>query len=127
MKLLVFDGNSIINRAFYAIKNLTTRDGVPTNAVFGFLKLYFKYFEIAEPDMVAVAFDVRAKTFRHKLYSEYKAQRHGMPDELAVQLDPLKEILSAMNVKMFELEGFEADDIIGTLSAYCEKNKLGLR
>lgn len=122
MKLLVFDGNSIINRAFYAIKNLTTRDGVPTNAVFGFLKLYFKYFEIAEPDMVAVAFDVRAKTFRHKLYSEYKAQRHGMPDELAVQLDPLKEILSAMNVKMFELEGFEADDIIGTLSAYCEKN-----
>ena len=121
MKLLVFDGNSIINRAFYAIKNLTTRDGVPTNAVFGFLKLYFKYFEIAEPDMVAVAFDVRAKTFRHKLYSEYKAQRHGMPDELAVQLDPLKEILSAMNVKMFELEGFEADDIIGTLSRICEK------
>lgn len=122
MKLLVFDGNSIINRAFYAIKNLTTKDGMPTNAVFGFLKLYFKYFEMAKPDMVAVAFDVRAKTFRHMMYPEYKAQRHGMPDELAVQLDPLKEILCAMNVKMFACEGFEADDIIGTLSAYCEKH-----
>lgn len=122
MKLLVFDGNSIINRAFYAIKNLTTKDGTPTNAVFGFLKLYFKYFEMSQPDMVAVAFDVREKTFRHEMYPEYKAQRHGMPDDLASQLSPLKEILSAMNVKMFELAGFEADDIIGTLSAYCEKN-----
>lgn len=120
MKLLVFDGNSIINRAFYAIKNLTAKDGTPTNAVFGFLKLYFKYSDISKPDMVAVAFDVREKTFRHHMYSEYKAQRKGMPDELAVQMQPLKDILSAMNVKMFELAGFEADDIIGTLSDYCE-------
>ncbi len=122
MKLLVFDGNSIINRAFYAIKNLTAGDGTPTNAIFGFLKLYFKYFEMTSPDMVAVAFDVRAKTFRHEMYPEYKAQRHGMPDELACQLQPLKDILSAMNVKMYELEGYEADDIIGTLSRYCEDN-----
>ncbi len=119
MKLLVFDGNSIINRAFYAIKALTTRAGEPTNALHGFLKLYLKYFEMSKPDMVAVAFDVRAKTFRHHMYSEYKAQRKGMPDELAMQMEPLKEILRAMNVRIFEKEGYEADDIIGTLSQYC--------
>lgn len=121
MKLLVFDGNSIINRAFYAIKNLTASDGTPTNALFGFLKLYFKYFDMTKPDMTAVAFDVRAKTFRHRMYPEYKAQRHGMPEELACQLQPLKDILSAMNVKMYELEGYEADDIIGTLAQYCQE------
>ena len=119
MKLLVFDGNSIINRAFYAIKTLTTRAGEPTNALHGFLKLYLKYFEMSKPDMVAVAFDVRAKTFRHHMYAEYKAQRKGMPDELAMQMEPLKDILRAMNVRIFEKEGFEADDIIGTLSQYC--------
>ena len=123
-KLLVFDGNSIINRAFYAIHALTNRDGEPTNALFGFLKLYFKYFEMSKPDMVAVAFDVRAKTFRHKMYDEYKAGRHAMPEELAAQFQPLKDILSAMNVRMFEREGFEADDIIGTLSRYCTENGL---
>lgn len=122
MKLLVFDGNSIINRAFYAIKALSTKDGVPTNALHGFLKLYFKYFEMSQPDMVAVAFDVRAKTFRHKMYEEYKAQRKGMPDELAMQMEPLKDILRAMNVCIYEKEGYEADDIIGTLSDYCAKN-----
>lgn len=119
MKLLVFDGNSIINRAFYAIKALTTRSGEPTNALYGFLKLYFKYFDLSEPDMVAVAFDVRAKTFRHEMYTEYKAQRKGMPDELASQMQPLKDILSAMNVCILEKEGYEADDIIGTLAQYC--------
>lgn len=123
-KLLVFDGNSIINRAFYAIHALTNRDGEPTNALFGFLKLYFKYFEMSKPDMVAVAFDVRAKTFRHKMYDEYKAGRHEMPEDLARQFEPLKNILSAMNVRMFECEGFEADDIIGTLSKYCTDNGL---
>ena len=123
-KLLVFDGNSIINRAFYAIHALTNRDGEPTNALFGFMRLYFKYFEMSKPDMVAVAFDMRAPTFRHKLYDEYKAGRHAMPDELAAQFEPLKQILSAMNVKMFECEGFEADDIIGTLSDYCTKNNM---
>ncbi len=122
MKLLVFDGNSIINRAFYAIKALTAKDGTPTNAIYGFLKLYFKYFEMSKPDMVAVAFDVRAKTFRHKMYDEYKAGRHAMPDELGVQFEPLKDILRAMNVCIYEKEGYEADDIIGTLAKYCEQN-----
>ena len=123
MKLLVFDGNSIINRAYYAIKgNLTARDGMPTGAIYGFLKLYFKYFEMAKPDMVAVAFDMRAKTFRHKMYDEYKAGRHAMPDELGMQFEPLKEILRAMNVCIYEKEGYEADDIIGTLSKYCTDN-----
>jgi len=122
MKLLVFDGNSIINRAFYAIKALTAGDGTPTNAIYGFLKLYFKYFEMSKPDMVAVAFDVHAKTFRHKMYDEYKAGRHAMPDELGVQFEPLKDILRAMNVCIYEKEGYEADDIIGTLAKYCENN-----
>ncbi len=122
MKLLVFDGNSIINRAFYAIKALTAADGTPTNAIYGFLKLYFKYFEMSKPDMVAVAFDVRAKTFRHKIYEEYKAGRHAMPDELGVQFEPLKDILRAMNVCIYEKEGYEADDIIGTLARYCDDN-----
>ncbi len=122
MKLLVFDGNSIINRAFYAIKALTAKDGTPTNAIYGFLKLYFKYFEMSKPDMVAVAFDVRAKTFRHKMYDEYKAGRHAMPDELGVQFEPLKDILRAMNVCIYEKEGYEADDIIGTLAKYCDDN-----
>ena len=122
MKLLVFDGNSVVNRAFYAIRDLSTRSGMPTNALYGFLKLYFKYFEMSSPDMVAVAFDRREPTFRHKIYSEYKAQRKGMPEELAAQIRPLKDILDAMNVTRFECAGYEADDIIGTLSAWCEKN-----
>ncbi len=120
MKLLVFDGNSVINRAFYAIKGLTTRRGEPTGALFGFLRLYFKYLEMSKPDMVAVAFDVHAKTFRHKMYDAYKATRRPQPEELTFQIEALKELLSAMNVKRFELEGYEADDVIGTLSAYCE-------
>ncbi len=122
MKLLVFDGNSIINRAYYAIRGLTTGDGFATNGIYGFLKLYKKYFDLVEPDMVAVTFDLRAKTFRHKMYDGYKAQRKGMPDDLAAQMDPLKEILRAMNVCILEMEGYEADDIIGTVSRYCEEN-----
>ncbi len=119
MKLLIFDGNSIVNRAFYAIHALSTKDGRPTNGIYGFLKLYFKYYAIAQPDMVAVAFDLREKTFRHQMYADYKAQRKGMPEELAMQMEPLKEILRAMNVKILELAGYEADDIIGTASRYC--------
>ena len=119
MKLLIFDGNSILNRAFYAIRTLTNASGQPTNGIFGFLKLYHKYFNLSKPDMVAVAFDLREKTFRHKMYEEYKAQRKGMPEELAMQVEPLKELLRAMNVKILELAGFEADDIIGTVSRYC--------
>ena len=119
MKLLIFDGNSILNRAYYAIHALSTKDGRPTNGIFGFLKLYHKYLTLSEPDMVAVAFDLRAPTFRHRLYADYKAQRKGMPDELAMQLDPLKEILRAMNISILELEGYEADDVIGTASRFC--------
>lgn len=122
MKLLVFDGNSMINRAYYAIRGLSTKDGFATNGIFGFLKLYEKYFDLVSPDMVAVTFDLRAKTFRHKMYDGYKAQRKGMPDDLAAQMEPLKEILRAMNVCILEKEGYEADDIIGTLSAYSTAN-----
>ncbi len=119
MKLLIFDGNSILNRAFYAIRTLTNSSGQPTNGIFGFLKLYHKYFNLSKPDLVAVAFDLRAPTFRHKMYADYKAQRKGMPEELALQVEPLKEVLRAMNVQILELEGYEADDIIGTVSRYC--------
>ncbi len=119
MKLLIFDGNSILNRAYYAIRALSTKDGRPTNGIFGFLKLYHKYFEISKPDMVAVSFDLREKTFRHKMYADYKAQRKGMPEDLAAQVEPLKAVLRAMNVPILELAGYEADDIIGTVSRYC--------
>lgn len=123
MRLLIFDGNSIINRAYYAIRGLTTKDGFATNGIYGFLKLYEKYFAQVQPDLVAVTFDLRAKTFRHKMYDEYKAQRKGMPDDLAAQMEPLKEILRAMNVCILEKEGFEADDLIGTLSQYASERK----
>ncbi len=119
MKLLIFDGNSILNRAFYAIRALSTRDGRPTNGIYGFLKLYHKYFNLSKPDLVAVSFDLREKTFRHQMYADYKAQRKGMPEELAVQMEPLKALLRAMNVTILEKPGYEADDIIGTVSRYC--------
>ena len=122
MKLLIFDGNSILNRAYYAIHALSTRDGRPTNGIFGFLKLYHKYFELSKPDMVAVSFDLREKTFRHKMYADYKAQRKGMPEDLAAQLEPLKSLLRAMNVTILEKAGYEADDIIGTVSRFCTQN-----
>ncbi len=121
MKLLIFDGNSILNRAYYAIRALTTRDGRPTNGIFGFLKLYHKYFVLSQPDMVAVSFDLREKTFRHQMYADYKAQRKGMPEDLAAQLEPLKDVLRAMNVTILEKAGYEADDIIGTVSRFCRE------
>ncbi len=123
MKLLVFDGNSIINRAYYAIRGLMTKDGFATNGIYGFLKLYEKYFDLVKPDLVAVTFDLRAKTFRHKMYDEYKAQRKGMPEDLAAQMEPLKSILRAMNVCILEKEGYEADDLIGTLAAFASKKQ----
>ncbi len=122
MKLLVFDGNSIINRAYYAIRGLSTKEGFATNGIYGFLKLYEKYFTQVQPDMVVVTFDLRAKTFRHQMYDEYKAQRKGMPDDLAAQMEPLKEILKAMNVCILEKEGYEADDLIGTVSRYAAEH-----
>lgn len=119
MKLLVLDGNSIINRAFYGIKLLTTKDGQYTNAIYGFLTTFIRLLGETEPDAVAVAFDLKAPTFRHKAYSGYKANRHGMPDELASQMEPLKEILKALGYKIVTCEGFEADDILGTLAKEC--------
>ena len=116
MKLMVIDGNSIINRAFYGIRMLTTRDGTPTNAVYGFINILLKLLEEESPDALCVTFDRKAPTFRHLAYEGYKAQRKGMPDELAAQLPLLKQLLEAMNIPRYELDGWEADDLIGTIS-----------
>lgn len=121
MKLMILDGNSIINRAFFGIRALNAPDGSPTNAIYGFLSIFRKLFESERPDAVCVAFDLKAPTFRHIKYKEYKAQRKGMPEELAQQMPTMKEVLDAMGVCRLELEGFEADDIIGTVSKICEK------
>lgn len=117
MRLLVLDGNSIVNRAFYGIKLLSTKDGQYTNALVGFLNILQKLQDIVQPDRVAVAFDLHAPTFRHQLYTEYKAGRKGMPDELRQQMPLLKEILTLMGFTLVEKESYEADDILGTLSA----------
>ncbi len=117
MKLMVIDGNSIVNRAFYGVsQNLSTRDGLPTNAIFGFLNILLKLLEEEKPEGLAVAFDLRAPTFRHLAYEGYKAQRKGMPEELAAQMPVLKEVLDAMNIRRYELEGWEADDLLGTMA-----------
>ena len=115
-RLLVLDGNSIINRAFYGVKALTTKDGRYTNAIVGFLNILARLREMSDATHIAVAFDRKAPTFRHKAYAEYKAGRKGMPDELRQQLQPLKDILAAMGLTLVELDGYEADDILGTLS-----------
>ena len=115
-KLVLIDGNSLLNRAYYATPVFTTRSGAPTNAIFGFVKLLFKLLDDEKPKYIIVAFDLKAPTFRHKMYEEYKATRKGMPDDLAAQVEPLKNLLSAMNVAVCSKEGFEADDVIGTLS-----------
>ena len=119
MKLLAIDGNSILNRAFYGIKLLSNKKGVFTNAIFGFMNIYFKNTADVKPDAVAVAFDLRSPTFRHKAVASYKANRKGMPEELAQQLPLIKELLGLMGIKVVECEGFEADDILGTLSKAC--------
>ncbi len=117
MKLMVIDGNSIVNRAFYGVsQNLTTRDGLPTNAIFGFLNILFKLLDEEQPEGLAVAFDRKAPTFRHLAYEGYKAQRKGMPEELAVQMPVLKQVLDAMNIRRYELDGWEADDLLGTMA-----------
>ena len=116
MKLLLIDGNSIMNRAYYGIRALTSKTGFPTNALTGFMNIYFKLLIEEKPDRIAVAFDLKAPTFRHKLYKEYKANRHAMPDDLAQQMPVIKKLLRSLGVSVVELEGYEADDIIGTLS-----------
>lgn len=126
-KFVLIDGNSIMNRAFYGImgsRMLTTKDGKYTNAVYGFLAILFKLLEDIEPKYIVVAFDLKAPTARHKMYEGYKANRHGMPDELAEQMPIIKEVLKAMNIDIIEMEGYEADDILGTLSVYGEKQGL---
>lgn len=122
MKLLVLDGNSIINRAYYGVRPLTTKDGFFTNAIYGFLTMFHKIYADTNPDCVAVAFDMKAPTFRHLKYSEYKGKRKGMPPELAMQLQPLKDLLTAMGIKLLSAEGWEADDILGTLANACRTN-----
>jgi len=117
---MVLDGNSIVNRAFYGIRLLTTKDGTPTNGVYGFLMILQKLLTDEAPDAVCVAFDLPAPTFRHEQFEAYKAQRKAMPDELAVQMPILKEVLDAMNLPRYELAGWEADDLIGTISKKCE-------
>lgn len=125
-KFLIVDGNSILNRAFYGLAGarMTTADGLHTNAIFGFLNIYYMIVEKFEPDYVAVAFDLHAPTFRHKMYKEYKGTRKGMPDELKEQVPVIKEVLKAMNIHIFELEGYEADDILGTIASLNEKNEI---
>ena len=116
MKLLAIDGNSIMNRAFYGIKALANSKGIPTNAITGFLNIYIKELAEVSPDCVAVAFDLRAPTFRHKANASYKANRKGMPEELAQQMPLIKKLLGLLGIKTVECEGYEADDILGTLS-----------
>lgn len=117
MRLLVLDGNSIVNRAFYGIKLLSTRDGQYTNALVGFMNILQKLQDMVEPDHLAVAFDLPAPTFRHKQYAAYKAGRKGMPEELAQQLPLLKQMLTLLGITLVQQEGYEADDILGTLAA----------
>lgn len=117
MKLLLIDGNSIMNRAFYGIRLLTNKNGFPTNALTGFLNIYIKLLNEDKPDRIAAAFDLKAPTFRHKMYADYKAGRHAMPDELVKQMPVIKDILRGLGISILEVEGYEADDVIGTLSA----------
>lgn len=122
MKLLVVDGNSILNRAFYGIRLLTTKYGQFTNAIYGFLTMLLKIQEDVTPDAVAIAFDLKAPTFRHKAYDGYKSNRKGMPEELHQQLQPLKDLLTLLGYTIITKEGYEADDILGTLSHTCKVN-----
>jgi DNA polymerase-1 len=119
MELMVLDGNSIVNRAFYGIRLLSTKEGVYTNAVFGFLNILLKLLNEENPDALCVAFDLKAPTFRHDQFEGYKAKRKAMPEELAMQIPILKEVLDAMNIPRYELEGYEADDLIGTIAKRC--------
>ena len=121
-KLLLVDGHSILNRAFYGLPDLTNSNGQHTNAVLEFINMILKVIEEEKPTHLAVAFDLHAPTFRHKMYKEYKGTRKGMPEELRSQVPLMKEMLRNMNVRILELEGFEADDIIGTMSVFGQNN-----
>lgn len=120
MKLMILDGNSIVNRAYYGVRMLNAPDGTPTNAVYGFLAILQRLLDANSPDALCVAFDLPAPTFRHRQYALYKAQRKPMPDDLAVQMPLLKDVLSAMGIKQLSAEGWEADDVLGTVAKLCE-------
>ena len=122
MKLLILDGNSVINRAFYGVRPLTTREGLFTNSIYGFLNILEKIEKEEQPDAVCVAFDLHGPTFRHLAYEGYKATRHKMPEELAQQMPIMKQVLSAMNIPIYECQGWEADDVVGTVGRVCCAN-----
>ena len=122
MKLLILDGNSVINRAYFGVKPLTTREGLYTHAIYGFLNILERMEKEEQPDAVCVAFDLHGPTFRHLKYDGYKATRHGMPEELAQQMPIIKQVLQAMNIPIYECQGWEADDVIGTVGRICSNN-----
>ncbi len=122
MKLLILDGNSVINRAYFGVKPLTTREGLYTHAIYGFLNILERMEKEEQPDAVAVSFDLHGPTFRHLRYEGYKATRHGMPEELAQQMPVMKDVLRAMNIPIYECQGWEADDVIGTVGRICSNN-----
>ena len=119
MKLMILDGNSVVNRAFYGVGYLSSRSGQPTGAIYGFLNIMQSLVDEEQPDALCVAFDEKGPTFRHQAYEGYKATRKPMPEDLASQLPILKEILAAMNIPMYSLQGWEADDILGTAGKIC--------
>jgi DNA polymerase-1 len=121
-KLLIVDGNSILNRAFYGIRPLSNKEGIPTNAVYGMLTILKRHLDSLKPDYAVVAFDLRAKTFRHKACDFYKANRKPMPEDLAIQLPYAKEAVKSLGFNVVELEGYEADDVIGTVSRIAMKD-----
>ena len=123
MKLLILDGNSVINRAFYGVKPLTTREGLFTHAIYGFLNILERMEKEEQPEAICVAFDLHGPTFRHLRYDGYKATRHGMPEELAMQMPVMKDVLRAMNIPIYECQGWEADDVIGTVGKICSNNE----
>ena len=123
-KIVLIDGHSILNRGFFGIPDLTNTEGLHTNAVYGFLNIMFRILEEEKPDYLTVAFDVHAPTFRHKMYEAYKGTRKPMAEELRQQVPVIKEVLQAMGVVIVEQEGYEADDILGTLALRCEKEGL---
>ena len=120
-KIVLIDGHSIINRAFYGVPDLTNKDGLHTNGIFGFVNILLKMLEEEKPDYLTVAFDVKHPTFRHEMFAEYKGTRKGMPQELHEQVPVLKELLSAMGIQIIELPGYEADDLLGTVAKRSEE------
>ena len=121
MKLLILDGNSVINRAYFGVKPLTTRDGLYTHAIYGFLNILERMEKEEQPEAVCVAFDLHGPTFRHLKYDGYKATRHAMPEELVQQMPIMKDVLRAMNIPIYECQGWEADDVIGTVGKICSQ------